>query len=203
MKRIVLILLAAALLCACAGTPAEPVVEPDARVEQTPTAVEEDTIGTVATEAPAVEQPTEAPAEPTEAPEEPTEAPKELTFAERVVEAWKEKGLLDDFAPYSEADLLDLYGIDLSNCISGEGFCDAVSYVNEALVIEADEATAAEIETLLSNHLAQVKETFRSYDAEAYALAEKAVLVRDGGVVLMIVSPEAESMYDAFSAIDR
>ena len=209
MKRMILVISVAALLIACAGTPAEPVVEPDARAAETPAAVEEDTIGAETpaeqpTEAPA-EQPTEALAEqPTEAPaEQPTEAPAQKSFAQRVADAWADAGFLNDMAPYSDVDLLDLYGIDLSACISGAGFADAVSYVNEAVVVEADEATAAAVEQLLKDHLEAVREQFRSYDADAYALAEKAVLVRDGGTVLMIVSPDAEAMRAVFAAVDR
>ena len=175
MKRMVLILLTAALLCACA-TPAEPVVETDTRAEQTPAPIEEDVIGKVETEAP------------------------EKTLAQRIVEAWEAGGLLEGMAPYSEADLLDLYGIDLSACISGAGYSDAVSYVKETVVVEADEAAASEIEALLHNHIEQMKESFRSYDAEAYAIAEKAVLVRKDGVVLMIISPDAEAMKAVFEA---
>lgn len=194
MKRIVFVILIAALLCACTAT-TEPVVETDTRAEQTPIPVEEDTIGVDVTEAPAEEQPTEAPVE--------TEAPKEASFAERVTAAWEAEGLLDGLAPYSDLDILDLYGIDLSACISGAGFSDAVSYVKEVVVIETDEAAAKEIEDLLKHHIEQVKETFRSYDAEAYAVAENAVLVRDGGVVLMIVSPDAEAMRNVFASVTR
>ena len=104
-------------------------------------------------------------------------------------------------APYSDVDLLDLYGIDVSECVSGAGYADAVSYVKEAVVIEADEATAAQIEQLLADHLKAVRAQFESYDPEAYALAEKAVLERRDGVVLMIVSPDAEAMKSLFESL--
>ena len=68
-------------------------------------------------------------------------------------------------------------------------------------MIEADETTAKEIEALLGDHLDSVKRQFESYDPDAYALAEKAVLVREGGVVLMIVSPDAEAMKTVFEAL--
>lgn len=200
MKRIVLVLLIAALLCACTAA-TEPVVEIDTRAEQTPIPVEEDTIGVDATEAPDAGQPAEAPVV-TEAPVE-TEAPEEASFVERVIAAWEAEGLLTGLAPYSEPDILDLYGIDLSAGVDGAGFSDAVSYVKEVLLIETDEAAAKEIEDQLRNHIEQVKETFRSYDAEAYAVAENAVLVRDGGVVLMIVSPDAEAMQNVFASVTR
>ena len=205
MKRILVLVLAVCLIlgtAACKGD--TPAADPTAAPQNT------DPSKDLPTEAPeqpteAPEQPTEAPAEqPTEAPaEQPTEAPAQKSFAQRVADAWADAGFLNDMAPYSDVDLLDLYGIDLSACISGAGFADAVSYVNEAVVVEADEATAAAVEQLLKDHLEAVREQFRSYDADAYALAEKAVLVRDGGTVLMIVSPDAEAMRAVFAAVDR
>lgn len=193
MKRFFVIFLIAALLCACTGTPAEPVVETDTRAQTTPE-IETDLIESKPTEAPSVET------QPTEAPEQPTEAPAQ-TFVQQVVNAWTSQGLLEGMAPYSDADLLDLYGIDLSACVGGAGYAEIVGYVKEAVIVEADEATAAEIEQLLTQHVAAVKEQFRSYDPDAYALAEKAVLVRSGGVVLMIISPDAEAMKAAFDAL--
>ena len=115
-------------------------------------------------------------------------------FAGRVVDAWREKGCLDGMAQYSDTDLLDYYGIDLDACKCGAGFADAVGYTTEAIVVVADEATAKEIETLLSDHVAAMQETFRSYDPEAYRIAQQAVLERDGGMVVMLISPDAQTM---------
>ena len=95
---------------------------------------------------------------------------------------------------YAEADVLDYYGIDLSSCKSGIACYDTSSYVLEAVLLEADEATAAELETLLTEHLTALKAQFRSYDAGALAMAEKAVLWREGGIVLLIISPDADAM---------
>ena len=190
MKRMLWIIALAALLCACASVPAEPVIEPDARASAAPIAAE--------TTKPAEVKETEAPA--TEAPA--TEAPEaEQTFAQRVAAAWAEQGLLDGMAPYPEDDLLDLYGIDLADCISGAGFCETAGYVREAVLIETDEATAIEIEALLSEYLEARKEQFVSYDPEAYAIAQQAVLERSGGTVLFVISPDADAMKTAFDAL--
>ena len=143
MKRLVCILLIAALLCACAGT-----------VKQEYSA----------------------------------------DFAVRVETAWKEKGYLDDMARFTDEDLLDYYGIDLSACKGGIGYVDALGYTTEAIVIVADEVTAKEIETLLREHLTSQKETFKSYDPDALKIVENAILERDGGLVVMIVSPDAQAM---------
>lgn len=201
MKRLIILVLVSVLICACAKAPAEPVIEKDERSQQTPLATDkvskpaDDTTMEPVAAAPSAETETSEPV--------PADSVPEETFSQQVVRVWTEAGLLEGFAPYSELDLLDLYGIDLSLCYNGAGFADAVSYVNEAVVVEADEETAKQIEQLLKNHLDAIKEQFESYDADAYALADKAVLVRDGGIVLMIVSPDAKAMQDLVSQIHR
>ena len=97
-------------------------------------------------------------------------------FAERVAAAWEAAGYLEEMTPYSEEDLLDYYGIDLSACKCGKGFADAVGYTTEAIVVVAPEETADEIGTLLSDHVENMKQVFRSYDPDAYKIVENAVL---------------------------
>ena len=193
MKRMIWILLLAALLCACSGQ-SEPVIEIDTRAQNTP-------VPTAAGETPdVVAAPTEQPKTPaTEAPA--TETP--ASYADRVIAAWDAAGLLEGYAPYSEEDMLDLYGIDLSVCISGAGYAETAGYTDEIVLIEADEGTAGEVYALLADHLELMKVSFRSYDAEAYALVEHAVLQNENGVVLMIVSPQAEALLDAFRGVGR
>ena len=122
-------------------------------------------------------------------------------YAQRVADAWKEKGYLDDMARFTADDLLDYYGIDLSLCKGGTGYVDALGYTNEAIVVVAEEATAQEIETLLSEHLAAAKETFRSYDPEAMKIVENAVMFREGELVVMIVSPDAQAMLETLRGV--
>lgn len=122
-------------------------------------------------------------------------------YAQRVADAWTEKGFLSEMAPYSDEDLLDFYGIDTAACICAKGFFDATGYTTEAVVAAADEATAKEIESLLSEHLESVKASFRDYDPEALKIAEAAVLLREGGTVLLIVSPDAQAMLDVFRSV--
>lgn len=122
-------------------------------------------------------------------------------FAGRAADAWSAAGYLDELARYSDEDLLDYYGIDVAACKCAAGYCDAVGYTNEAVVVVADETVVAEIETLLRDHLEAQKATFRSYDPDAYRLAENAVLLRDGGLVVMIVSPDAQAMLETLRNI--
>ena len=101
-------------------------------------------------------------------------------------------------APYSDTDLLDYYGIDPAACESIVGYTDAVGYTNELLIVQADEAQAAEFETQLAGYLEDRAAQFAGYDADAEALVRQAVLRRDGGVVLMIVSPQADALLEVY-----
>ncbi len=123
-------------------------------------------------------------------------------FAECVADAWKNAGYLDDMTPYSEDELLDYYGIDLSACTCGKGFADAVGYTTEAIVVVAPEETANEIGTLLAGHVEDMKEVFRSYDPDAFKIMENAVLVREGELVVLIVSPDAQAMLDTLRSVN-
>lgn len=123
-------------------------------------------------------------------------------FAVRVETAWKEKGYLDDMARFTDEDLLDYYGIDLSACKGGIGYVDALGYTTEAIIVNADEAMAKEIEMMLADHLASAKETFKSYDPDALKIVENAVLERDGGLVVMIVSPDAHAMLETLRCVN-
>lgn len=158
MKRLLCILLIAALFCACAGT-----------------------------------QGAETPAE--------TQKAYGADFPQRVAAAWDAAGYLSDMARYSDEDLLDYYGIDLSVLKGGVGYSDAVGYTTEAIVVVGEEAAAIEIEALLTEHLEAQRESFRDYDPDALKIAENAVLERDGGMVVLIVSPDAQAMLETLRTV--
>lgn len=201
MKRIIVFSIALLLLLGCGGKKAAaPQVQLDARAEQTA--------------APAAEPaPTETPA-PTDEPmpaDQPgaTDVPPEIVaepapeagFADQLVAAWAAAGLLEGLYPFENEDAFDYYGVDLSAGKGGAAFGDAVGYTNEALVLEADGAYLDEAEVLLQNHLEDVKDQFRSYDAAALALAEKAVLLREGDVLLFLLSPNADAMLAVYRGL--
>ncbi len=184
MKKGLYLLLAAALLIGCAK-PAAPELQKDPRMESAAVSVPN------VTPIPASEA---NPSAPFHQPDETSEAGESLSLAQRAAAAWDEQGLLNGMVPYSDSELLDYYGIDLSVCRSGIGYADAVGYTNEIVLIEADETEAARVKELLLSHLDAAKDQFRSYDPEALALVEKAVLLQEGGTVLMIVSPESDAL---------
>lgn len=182
--------LALALCLALAGCGAAetPQVQLDERMEaQAPVAEQAET------QAPTAEPEPLAATEPPAEGDEPDE-----TYAGALAAAFLQTGALDDMAPYSDTDLLDYYGIDPAACESIVGYTDAVGYTNELLIVQADEAQAAEFETLLAGYLEDRAAQFAGYDADAEALVRQAVLRRDGGVVLMIVSPQADALLEVY-----
>ena len=204
MKRFALVLIALILLAGCGGKTAAPQVQLDARAEATKAPADAPQVTAEPTEAPA---PTDEPAPadvpgatdvPPEAAEEP--APPE-GLADRLTARWEAEGLLVDLYPMEDMDVLDLYGIDFAACISGAAFGDAAGYTNEAVIVEAEGAVLDEAEALLRDHLDAVKAQFRDYDPEALALAEKAVLIREGNALLFVISPSADAMLAAFRAM--
>lgn len=192
MKRFSGVWMALALaLClglAGCGAAETPQVQLDERMEAQAPVLEQTEM-----QSPTVEP--EPPAD-TEPPAEGGEADE--TYAGALAAAFLQTGALDDMAPYSDTDLLDYYGIDPAACESIVGYTDAVGYTNELLIVQADEAQAAEFETLLAGYLEDRAAQFAGYDADAEALVRQAVLRRDGGVVLMIVSPEADALLDVY-----
>lgn len=192
MKRIIVFCIALLLLAGCGGKePAAPQVQMDQRASATAApaaataAPETVAIVTAATEAPAETAPTAEPAPANSA---------ESDFVDSLVVQWMTDGLMEDMYPLTAEDALDYYGIDFSACKAAMAFGDAVGYVNEAVIVAAEGPVLDEAEAMLKDHLTAVKNQFRGYDADALALAEKAVLIREGNMVLFIISPNAEAM---------
>ena len=191
MKRIIVFCIALLLLAGCGGKePAAPQVQMDQRASATAapaaaTAAPE-TVAIVVTA-------TEAPADPAPVATAPANS-AESDFVDSLVIRWMTDGLMDDMYPMTAEDALDYYGIDFSACKAAMAFGDAVGYVNEAVVVAAEGPALDQAEAMLKDHLNAMKNQFRGYDAEALALAEKAVLIREGNMVLFIISPNAEAM---------
>ena len=174
MKRIIVFCIALLLLMGCGGkTDAAP---------QEPTAAPVD----------GAPESADAPAAPAPAQEGPVDT---------LVARWNGEALLEGMYPMAAEDTLDLYGIDFAACLGGAAFGDADGYTNEAVVVQAEGTVLDEAEALLQDHLETVKAQFRGYDPEALALAEKAVLVREGDMLLFVISPNADAMLAAFRSL--
>ena len=193
MKRVIVFCIALLLLLGCT----ENGKNPENAQAPAPAPAEAQTASTEAQD-----QPVETQDQPAKAQAEPVEAPvSQGTLAQKLSDGWKAEGLLEDMFPYAPEDVLDLYGIDCSGCWSAAAFGDAVGYANEAIIVEADAAVLDEVESLLQDHLDAVKAQYRGYDAEALALAEKAVFLREGNAVLLIISPAAERMLAVYRGL--
>ena len=124
-----------------------------------------------------------------------------FAVVDALVARWNGEALLEGMYPMTAEDALDLYGIDFAACLGGAAFGDADGYTNEAVIVQAEAAVLEEAEALLQDHLESVKAQFRGYDPEALALAEKAVLVREGDMLLFVISPNADAMLTAFRSL--
>lgn len=192
MKRIVVLFVALLLLVGCGG---KEQAAPQVQMDQRASATAAPAATTAAPETVAVvPAPTEAQAAPAPTEKSSQANSAESDFMDSLVIRWMTDGLMDDMYPLTAEDALDYYGIDFSACKAAMAFGDAVGYVNEAVVVAAEGPVLDEVEALLRDHLQAVKDQFRGYDAEALALAEQAVLIREGNMVLFVISPNAEAM---------
>ncbi len=201
MKRIFVFCIALLLLLGCGGkevTP--PQVQLDARAEATAAPA----VAIAPPDEPVIEPAATAESAPTQTPAEPAAVSETASLAGALTAAWEQAGLLKDLYAMDAEDVLDLYGIDFALCKSGAAFRDAAGgYANEVVMLEAESAVLDEAEALLRDHLTAVKEQFRSYDAAALALAEKAVLVREGDAILFAISPQAQELLAAFRGLTK
>ena len=199
MKRIIVFCIALLLLMGCGGkADAAPQVQLDDRAQAT-AAPAADGLEETASPAEPTAAPAEAAPESADAPAAP--APAQEGPVDALVARWNGEALLEGMYPMAAEDALDLYGIDFAACLGGAAFGDADGYTNEAVVIQAEGTVLDEAEALLQDHLETVKAQFRGYDPEALALAEKAVLVREGDMLLFVISPNADAMLAAFRSL--
>ena len=102
--------------------------------------------------------------------------------------------VLDDKA------MMNLYGVDAEKCEqaiianSSDGLLS-----DEVWLIEAvDEAAAAEIVELAQNRVEREKEETKSYAPDQYAIVEKAKIINDDNFVVLIISPDVDTLVEVY-----
>lgn len=199
MKIILIVLLTFVfVLCGCSAAPSEQgELQLDVRVTEAPKQP------VVETEATAEQSSSnEASTVETDATDISAGAETKPSYAEALCAAFAQTGAIDAFAPYSEIDILDYYGIDVAECISAVAYVDTEGYACELVIVEAEEAMAKDIESLLTEYLDMRYKQFESYDADAAQLVKDAVMRRDNGIVLMIVSPQADELLSIYRSFE-
>lgn len=103
---------------------------------------------------------------------------------------------IENYLDIDENRLQNVYGIDT------EDFTESASFVtmsgvfpHEVILVEAKDDDAAErIAEKLENRLEEVRNQYRDYDAESYAMAEECSVDTDGEIVSLLLSPEHKAM---------
>lgn len=103
---------------------------------------------------------------------------------------------IEDYLDIDENRLQNVYGID------PEDFTESASFVtmsgvfpHEVVLVEAkDDDAAKRIAEKLENRLEEVRNQYRDYDAESYAMAEECSVDTDGEIVSLLLSPDRQAM---------
>lgn len=97
-------------------------------------------------------------------------------------------------------DLVDYYGIEADKVADFAAVQDACGYKDEIVIIKAsDEASAAEIEALLSEHIEYQKDSMKNYDPAQYNILGSSEVITNGVYVAMFISAEQSTMADIYN----
>lgn len=97
-------------------------------------------------------------------------------------------------------DLVDYYGIEADRVAEFAAVQDACGYKDEIVIIKAvDEASAAEIEALLSEHIEYQKDSMKNYDPAQYDILGSSEVVINGVYVAMFISAEQSTMAEIYN----
>lgn len=103
---------------------------------------------------------------------------------------------ITDYAEMDNGRLLDVYGIEEADLTQSASFVImSGAYPYEIVLVEAvDDAAAGRIAEKLQARLDEVRNQYKDYDAEAYAMAQKCSVDTDGLTVSLFLSPERDTM---------
>ena len=129
----------------------------------------------------------------------PTEAPKALNMAE-VYTTITSGVTMPQMMSLDESMMLDLYGIRAEYCKQAAIYlCENSLRADEIWLLEAtDAASMATLKTLMQNRLDQKDAESITYDPEQNAIVKAAQIIESGNYLVMIVSPDAAAIAEAF-----
>lgn len=125
--------------------------------------------------------------------------PKELVLTE--VYAKITSGVeMPDMMPVDADIMLDMFGIQAAQCKQAQVYlCVNSMRADEIWLIEAtDEAALAQLKQMAQNRLTAKDDESVTYSPEQNAVVKKAVLKTYGNYLVMIVSPDVETIAAAF-----
>lgn len=97
-------------------------------------------------------------------------------------------------------DLSDYYGIEADKVAEFAAVQDACGYKDEIVIVKAvDEASAAEIEALLNEHIEYQKDSMKNYDPAQYDILGSSEVVTNGVYVAMFISAEQSTMAEIYN----
>ena len=127
--------------------------------------------------------------------------PKELVLSE--VYAKIVSGVeMPDMMPVDADIMLDMFGIQAAQCKQAQVYlCVNSLRADEIWLIEAtDEAALAQLKQMAQNRLTAKDDESVTYSPEQNAIVKKAHLETYGNYLVMIVSPDVETIAAAFKA---
>lgn len=104
-----------------------------------------------------------------------------------------------DMMTLTADDLIDYYGIESSDVVSCAVSQDMCGYLDEIIMIEAvDETAAANIETALNDYLEYKKEEMRTYLPEQYEVLNNCSVNVNGLFVSLFISSSADEINEIY-----
>lgn len=98
-------------------------------------------------------------------------------------------------------DMMNFYGVDETKCNAAKiAVCSDGLRSDEVWLVEAvDETAAAEIYDLANGRVEREAEETKNYAPDQYAVVEKAQVILDGNYVVLIISPDVDTMVSLFN----
>lgn len=108
---------------------------------------------------------------------------------------------LPEMVILDDSSMMNLYGVDSSKCNQAIiATCSDGLRSDEIWLVEAvDDVTAAEILSLAQGRIEREAEETKNYAPEQYAVVEKAQAFSDGNCVVMIISPDVETLVELYN----